>query len=176
MSDGRGRPSLYTPEIAAEICTRLADGETLRSICRADHMPDERTVRGWALDAKSEFFPHYKKARLLGYHGMADDLVDIADDGTNDYVERERQDGTKHVVFDGEHVQRSRLRVDTRKWLLSKALPKVYGDKLETTTRHVDAEGNDIAPTQIDVARAIAFAFAAATANPGAPAPAPTQH
>lgn len=60
---------------------------------------------------------------------MADELVEIADDGTNDYVERE-VDGGVRVVFDGEHFQRSRLRVDTRKWVLSKVLPKIYGDKI----------------------------------------------
>ena len=41
----KGRPSLYTYEIAEEICERLAKGETLRSVCRSDHMPDERRVR-----------------------------------------------------------------------------------------------------------------------------------
>ena len=41
----RGRPGLYTPELAREICERLAEGETLRSVCRDKHMPDERRVR-----------------------------------------------------------------------------------------------------------------------------------
>ena len=56
---------------------------------------------------------------------MVDELLEIADDCTNDYMERNGK-----LVFDGEHISRSRLRVDTRKWLLSKALPKLYGDKL----------------------------------------------
>lgn len=66
----------------------------------------------------------------MGDLGMADDLLEIADDGTNDFVEKERPNGPKFLAFDGEHVQRSRLRVDTRKWILAKALPKIYGDKL----------------------------------------------
>ncbi len=57
---------------------------------------------------------------------MADELLEIADDGRNDWVVDE-EGGDK---YNGDHVQRSRLRVDTRKWLLSKALPKVFGDKL----------------------------------------------
>jgi hypothetical protein len=55
---------------------------------------------------------------------MADELLEIADDATNDFVERQNKDGHTSKVFDAEHVQRSRLRVEARKWLLSKALPK----------------------------------------------------
>lgn len=93
-------------------------------------MPHESTVRSWARDDVDKFSTQYTRAREIGYYGMADDLVDIADDGTNDYVEKERENGTKFIAFDAEHVQRSKLRVDTRKWLLAKALPKVYGDKV----------------------------------------------
>jgi hypothetical protein len=56
---------------------------------------------------------------------MADEVVDISDDARNDFVERE--DASR--VANQEHIQRSRLRVDTRKWLLSKCLPKIYGDR-----------------------------------------------
>lgn len=131
---GQGRPSTYTPEIAAEICRRLLDGETLKVLCRDPEMPPESTVRLWVLDVDG-FAALYTRARLVGYLAMADDLQEIADDGTNDYVERERADGTKYMAFDAEHVQRSKLRVDTRKWLLSKALPKIYGDKLQVDSK-----------------------------------------
>jgi hypothetical protein len=73
-------------------------------------MPDERTVRRWALDDVEGFAGHYARAREIGYQGMADDLTEIAN------------------AKDGDPA-RDRLRVDTRKWLLSKALPKIYGDK-----------------------------------------------
>jgi Bacteriophage Sf6, terminase small subunit-like len=77
------------------------------------------------------FKAQYARAREVGYHKLADELLDIADDATNDFVERQNREGDTVKVFDAEHVQRSRLRVEARKWLLSKALPKVYGDKLE---------------------------------------------
>lgn len=131
-SPGPGRPSLYTPELAALICERLAAGETLRAICRDEGMPAHPTILGWT-KTNQEFSDQYARAREQGYGLLAEELLEIADDGTNDYVERERENGTKHVVFDAEHVQRSRLRVDTRKWLLSKALPKIYGDKIQHT-------------------------------------------
>lgn len=125
-----GRPSVYTPELAAEICDRLSDGQTLREICRDDHMPTEAAVRQWAIADREGFSSQYDAARLKGYARMADELIEIADDGTNDWVERQNKDGSTYTAVDSEHIQRSRLRVDTRKWLLSKALPKVYGDKV----------------------------------------------
>lgn len=125
-----GETSSYTPEVARDICEQLATGKTLREICRAEGMPPESTVRLWALDDREGFAAHYTRAREIGYHAMADDLLEIADDGRNDWMTRNSDDGAGWAV-NGEHMQRSRLRVDTRKWMLSKALPKVYGDKLE---------------------------------------------
>lgn len=124
---GRGRPSSYTQEKADAICQRLADGETLRQVCRDEDMPAESTVRGWALDDVNGFCAQYTRAREIGYMSMADELLDISDDGENDYMAN--KDGVKE--YNGDHLNRSRLRVDTRKWLLSKALPKVYGDKID---------------------------------------------
>lgn len=121
----------FTPELGAKICERLAAGESLRSICRDEGMPAASTVLDWK-DAHKEFGEHYARARLTGYALLAEEMIDIADDGTNDYVERVNQKtGEVEKAIDHDHVTRSRLRVDTRKWLLSKMLPKVYGDKLE---------------------------------------------
>lgn len=123
------RPSLLTQELADQICNQLAGGMTLREICRAEAIPDERTVRRWALDDKEGFAEKYSRAREIGYHSMADEMLEIADDGSNDWMLR-KEGGKELHVLNGEHIQRSRLRLDTRKWLLSKALPKIYGDKL----------------------------------------------
>jgi len=122
---GPGRTSIYTQKLADEICKRIAEGESLRSICRDEKMPNERTVRSWALDTTSPFFPQYARAREIAYHSMADELLEIADDGTNDWMERNGDE-----VQNGEAMARSRLRVDTRKWMLSKMLPKIYGEKI----------------------------------------------
>jgi hypothetical protein len=123
------RPLLFTKELVDQICDQLASGVTLREVCRAEVMPDERTVRRWALEDREGFAERYAQAREIGYQSMADEMLEIADDGSNDWMLR--KDGDKEFyVLNREHVQRSRLRLDTRKWLLSKALPKVYGDKL----------------------------------------------
>jgi hypothetical protein len=131
----RGRASSYSPELAAEICQRLADGETLRAVCRSEHLPSEATVRRWALEDMDGFATQYARAREIGYLAMADEVLEIADDGRNDWTVREGPDGGSSTVPDHEHVQRSRLRVDTRKWLLSKALPKIFGERI--TQEHI---------------------------------------
>lgn len=126
----RGRPSTYSRDLADEICRRLSEGRTLRDVCRDTGMPAESTVRTWALDDREAFSAQYARAREIGYHAMADELLEIADDGRNDWVERATDDGKPARTPSPENVQRSRLRVDTRKWLLGKALPKLYGNRL----------------------------------------------
>lgn len=141
-----GRPTKYTKALGDIICQRLADGESLRAICRDEAMPAESTVRAWTLEENHPISAQYAQARQSQYLKWAEELLDIADDGTNDYVERERPDGSKYETVDAEHINRSRLRVDTRKWLLSKMLPKIYGDKLQ----HAGADGGPLKIELID--------------------------
>ena len=137
---------MHTEALAREICERLAEGLSLREVCRQEGMPSESTVRQWALDDYEGFSAQYTRAREIGYHALADELLEIADDGTNDWMERNGQDGESgDLVLNGEHVQRSRLRLDTRKWMLSKVLPKIYGDK-----QHTVLTGKDEGPVQVE--------------------------
>jgi len=143
---GRGRPSIYTDDIAEEICERLANGESLLAICQDDHLPQEPTVRNWALDDKEGFFAKYERARILQAHNMFDETLVIADDKQADVVIDDK--GIRTV--NGEVVQRSRLRVDTRKWYLSKVLPKIYGDK-----HHMELSAPGGGPIAIAVTRRV---------------------
>lgn len=131
----RGRPSKFTEELATRICERLAAGETLRAICRDEDMPGIQTVLDWT-HGNDAFSGQYARAREVGYQLMADELLEIADDGRNDTYLIDEETGAKGV--DHDVIARSRLRVDTRKWLLSKALPKIYGDK-----QTIDVGGTD---------------------------------
>ncbi|MDR3469843.1 MAG: terminase small subunit protein [Xanthobacteraceae bacterium] len=131
-----GRPSDYTPELADRICNELITGRTLRDVCRDTGMPAESTVRLWAQVDRDGFAARYRRAREIGYHAMADEILEIADDARHDFVARKRGGGEGEPVVDHEHVSRSRLRVETRRWLLSKALPKIYGDKLDLKATH----------------------------------------
>ena len=129
-----GRPTAYTLDLCHAICSRLAEGESLRSICRDEAFPSLSTVMYWLLDAdKKEFLEQYEIARDIQADLMAEELLEIADDGTNDWMERELQGGRTIDVVNTEHIQRSRLRVDVRKWTMSKLKPKKYGDKLDLT-------------------------------------------
>ena len=119
----------YSPELAELICAELTEGKSLREVCRQDGMPSETAVRLWSLEDRNGFASQYAKARAVGYQRLADELLDIADDGSNDWMERNDGENQAFLV-NGEALGRSRLRVDTRKWLLSKVLPKIYGDKL----------------------------------------------
>jgi hypothetical protein len=123
-----GRNTLYTQEIADEICQRLAEGESLASICanQPETFPSKSTVLLWVLENREGFSDRYAHARELGYLTLADEIVDIADDGRNDWMVRR---GMK--VVDKEAIDRSKLRVESRFKLLSKMLPRVYGDKLQ---------------------------------------------
>jgi hypothetical protein len=149
-----GRPTLYTEEIGEIICARLADGETLRAVCLTEDMPHESTVRSWALDPEHPISTQYRVAREIGYAKMADEMLDISDDGSNDWMVREGKDGEGTAFsVNGEHVSRSKLRVDTRKWILSKMLPKVYGDKVAVTGEGGSPLIPDTSPR--DLARAV---------------------
>jgi hypothetical protein len=130
-----GQPSRYTDAVAAKICSRLAEGESLRKICKDTSMPAISTVMGWLSDGKhGEFLEQYACARELQADTLFDEALDIADDGTNDWMERLDKDGeAAGWQQNGEHVQRSRLRVDTRKWAAGKLAPKKYGDRLQHT-------------------------------------------
>ena len=126
-----GRPSDYTPDLADEICARIAEGESVRRICSDDSMPCAKTVFTW-LRVHPEFLQQYARAKQESADAFAEDILDIADDGSNDWMERfDKDEKCIGWQLNGEHVQRSRLRVDTRKWLASKLKPKKYGDRLE---------------------------------------------
>ena len=124
----KGRPSLYTEALAAKICRRLAEGESLRAICADKAMPSISTVMGWLFDGNhGDFSEQYARAREAQAEVRADEIVDIADDASGDFA----ADKDGKLVVNSEHIQRSRLRVDARKWIAAKLLPKRYGDKLD---------------------------------------------
>ncbi len=127
-----GRPTSFTEATGTEICSRIASGESLRNICLSDHMPDKATVFRWLLNMKPEydnFRDQYAQARHMQAEGLADEIMEIADDGTNDYVLANSEEGDLCRV-NPEAIGRSRLRVDTRKWYLSKVIPR-FKDKPE---------------------------------------------
>lgn len=137
----QGRPSDYSEEIATDICALIIEGYTLRQIEAKEGFPSKTTICRW-LASNTEFRDQYARAREHQAECMADDILDISDDGSNDWVERENSDGTTYEAINHEHISRSKLRVDSRKWLMSKFAPKKYGDKV--TNEHTGADGGPI--------------------------------
>jgi hypothetical protein len=139
MAKKTGRPTRYTQTLADEICAYLAMGQSLRSICgkedddpQKQKFPAVRTIFYW-LRSNEAFLQQYTRAKQESADAMADEILDISDDGSNDWMERHYGDEDVWVT-NGEALQRSKLRVDTRKFLMAKMKPKVYGDKLDLTT------------------------------------------
>lgn len=128
------RPTIYTPKLAFQICKRIAKGQSLRGICRNKNFPDASTIHLWLLDGKhEEFFKQYAHARQVQAEMMFEELLEIADDGSNDFMTLKKGD-FEYEVENKEVTNRSRLRVDTRKWYLSKVLPKKFGEKIDVTS------------------------------------------
>jgi hypothetical protein len=130
----KARPRKFTPEIEAELLERLALGETVSQICAEEKFPVHSYVFEKAAQ-DTDFGDKYVRAREIGYLKMAEEILEIADDGRNDWMTK-RVGGEEIRVVDREAVERSKIRLDTRKWLLSKALPKVFGDKLDVNAKH----------------------------------------
>jgi hypothetical protein len=138
---GTGRPSSFTRERGFEICERLADGETLTEILLDKGMPAGSTVRRWRSE-NSAFRSAYAQAREDQMQAWSDEIIFISDDSTLDYMTKVGRNGREYEAPDHEHIARSRLRVDTRKFLMSKIAPRLYGDKIthehqgEVTHKH----------------------------------------
>jgi len=126
-----GRQSKFSEKAADFICGELALGKSLREICRAEDAPSTSMVFRWLADNEA-FRDQYAHAKQAGVEALAEELLEIADDGSNDWMERHYKEQTAWVE-NGEAIRRSALRVDARKWILSKLAPKKYGDKVALT-------------------------------------------
>ena len=115
---------LRTINNAERICALLAEGYTLRQIARELSFRSASAIVNWA-NEDAGFRERYARAMDLRCERMAEEILEISDDGSNDWMEREGL-----IVPDHENVQRSRLRVDSRKWLLGKMMPRKFGDKV----------------------------------------------
>ena len=129
-----GRPTDYTDDLADLICERLANGESMRSVCRDEATPAMTTVFRW-LRENEEFRQQYEVAKEECADALVEDMLDIADNQASDIV---MVDGIPLQVkgelirsVSSASVGHARLRVDTRKWAASKLKPKKYGEKIQ---------------------------------------------
>lgn len=123
-----GRPSSYSDELADRLCEEIANGKSVRFICSQEGWPSESMVYRW-LESNQSFREKYTRARERQADLYAAEIIEISDDGSRDY--KQLPDGA--VVVDHDHIARSRLRVDSRKWIAARLAPKKYGDKVDMT-------------------------------------------
>ena len=129
------RPSKYSQELANKICEQIANGKSLRAVCRGKNIPDTRTVRRWLQD-NEEFRLQYAQAREDQADFHADELIAIAD------TEKD--------------ANRARVRIDARKWVASKLRPKVYGERVTAEVTGKDGGAIETKSTH-DIASGVAF-------------------
>jgi hypothetical protein len=124
-----GRPSIFTQQIADIICERIAEGESLREICKDDDMPTRMTIYRW-LQSDSVFCDHYTRAREDQADSLADEIIAIADEQPEIIAVTDKRTGEliEHKL-DGAFLQWQKNRIDARKWTAMKLKPKKYGDR-----------------------------------------------
>lgn len=138
-----GQPTTFTKEIGQEICTRLSQGESIRKISADEHMPPSSTIYNWLCQAVrqdkpelKEFLEQYRIAREAQAEFFFEEIKEIGDEASTIIVGDDKSDGAR--------VQAAKLRVDVRKWAMSKIAPKKYGDKLDVTSGDKPIKGNTI--------------------------------
>ena len=136
----------YDKSICEDIFKRLSQGETLRAICKSDEKyPDESTIRLW-IRKDPELFKEYAAARDIGLDCIADKIISIAADGSNDF---HIDPATGKQKLDKDHVNRSRLLVDTLKWYLCKQAPKRYGERITQEITGKDGQALGLSDGQL---------------------------
>lgn len=121
----------FSEELADTICALIESGESVHAICKMNGMPNKKSVFRW-LAKNPEFQNQYRAAKMAGIEALVDQMMDIARDSSKDF---KMVKGKK--TFDGDHVQRDRLKIDTIKWVATKLVPRLYGD---TKQINVDVE------------------------------------
>lgn len=130
-----GRPTTYSAEITTTLCERIAGGESLRRILTEAGMPAISTVMLW-LQQHPEFLEQYRHAREAQAETLADEIRDISDE-----------------AHDRDSAAAAKVRVDARKWIASRLLPKVYGDRMQVQHDVTDGLAERLAAAQQRMAK-----------------------
>lgn len=130
----------FSQELFDTICERIADGESVRDICSEEDMPNKGSFFRWLAKDKT-LSDQYARAKEEQADVIFDEILSIADDARNDWMERRGEEDAGWQT-NGENIQRSRLRIDARKWMAGKLRPKKYGEKLDLT--HGNPDGSPI--------------------------------
>jgi len=123
-----GRPTKFTNELAEQICETIATtNKSLRIVC-AEFDISTVTLLKW-LNENEQFSIQYTRAKQLQADHLVDEIIEIADETSNDTIQTE-----KGEIPNSEWIKRSQVRIDARKWIASKLLPKKYGTNVDVTS------------------------------------------
>lgn len=161
-SSGLAKSGRTREQVMADVCEQLEKGLSLERACKVLKDARPTTVLDW-IEKYPPLAEQYTRARSIGYRLLADEIVSIADETSAEVEVQEvspdgdpvfNADGTPllktvRVPLGPDVIARNRLRVDTRKWMLSKMLPKIYGDKV--TQEHTGAGGGPITLAALDL-------------------------
>jgi hypothetical protein len=127
----KGRPTIFTQALAMVICTRIAEGESLREIVKTEGMPDRTTIYNWLM-SNPDFLNQYARAREEQADTLADEIIAIADEQPEVIAVVDKKTGAliEHKL-DGAFLQWQKNRIDARKWTAMKLKPKKYGDRMQ---------------------------------------------
>ena len=130
------------------VCIEIEKGRALRNILKDENMPSTSTFYQW-LDSNTDKAKQYARATEIRADIIFDDILSIADENTNDTFVNDN--GIE--IVNNDVIQRSRLRIDARKWVLSKLNPKKFGDKIQQehsgeVTTNVISLGSGIKPNE----------------------------
>jgi hypothetical protein len=124
-----GRPTIFTKLMEDIICTRIAEGESLREIVRSEGMPDRTVIYDWLLK-DPEFANRYARAREEQADTLADEIIAISDENPRTNEIRDSDGNVLDIKIDSGYVAYQKQRIEARKWTAMKLKPKKYGDKL----------------------------------------------
>ena len=133
MAANIGRPSDYLVEVADDICSLLASGESLNSICKRKGFPSRNTVYRWLREYK-DFRDNYARATDDRAESIFEEMLEIADGAEAETAS----------------IAKARLQIDARKWILGKMNPKKYSDK-----QHVEHTGPNGGAINVTITRRV---------------------
>jgi hypothetical protein len=133
----RGRPVKYTPALAEEICNTIASiSKGTKRLCSEHaHWPCQDTLFTW-LKKYSDFSEQYARSKMCQVELLVDEILEISDDVSQDQYVNEQG----ALVSNHSAINRARLKIDTRKWLACKLVPRVYGNKIDIESDSIMSE------------------------------------
>ena len=149
-----GNKVMTKDQVKIFVCDRMSNiSMGLKTLCDTiPGLPSRSNLSLW-ISLDGDFQDRYARAREEQAEFMAEEILEIADDGRNDFMEQD--DSSAAFKINGENIQRSKLRIDTRKWLMGKLKPKKYGERLA-----LDVTEDKLAGKSLDELKAMAAEYA----------------